>query len=125
MRKIFCAVLCLFAFGGCSGRDWTAKYYAMKAEGFMRKAADLKTKKVAFKDRVKVYEEACRTFETAYDMEPGVFTYGRIEEALEACWKANDKDREEKFRIFEEEYSKAHPLEYEYGDAGVAMNVGE
>lgn len=108
-------------FQGCSKRDLMSKIYMLKAENALSEAALQKEKKVAYDDRVKYYQTACRNFRGAYDLNPDVFTLNRIESAADACWRAGDAENEEVFRIFEDEYSKKHPQEVEHGDSGVAM----
>lgn len=81
----------------------------------------MKERKVPFEERMPQYKEACGHYINAYEMDPAIFTLIRIEEAADACWKAGDRNEEQIFRMFEEEYAKAHPQETEYGDAGVGM----
>ncbi len=109
---------------GCSVKDWRAKASMVKAENAMSKAARLKDQKVPFEKRVVFYKQACGHFSDAYARDSRVFTFNRIEEAVDACWKAEDREKEEMFRTFQEKYVKAHPVEYEHGDAGVNMEMG-
>ena len=104
---------------GCLGRDWIARYYAMRAEDALTRASNLK--RSPFEKRLHFFVEACRDFGKSYEIDREVFTLTRIEVAQDACWKAGDHEAEEKFRQFEEEYSKSHPQEARYGDAGVGM----
>ena len=124
MRKLivagFLAVL-LFAAAGCSKQDLWAKFQVFRAEEELAKAAGLKDKKVAYETRVPFYSKACIFFKEAFDTDPNVFTLNRIEEAMDSCWRSGNKENEEVFKSFEEEYAKAHPQEYEHGDSGVAM----
>ena len=109
---------------GCSMKDWKAKASMVKAENALSKAARLKDQKVPYGKRVALYREACAYFEAAYERDSRVFTYNRIEEAVDACWKGGDREKEEMFRNFQEQYAKAHPVEFEHGDAGVVMEMG-
>ena len=117
-------LLVLAGFSGCSMRDWNAKTAMVEAENALSKAAQLKDQKVPFEKRIRFYREACGHFAKAYESDPRVFTYNRLEEAVDACWKAEDHEKEEMFRIFQEKYAKEHPLEYEHEDAGVMMDMG-
>ncbi len=109
---------------GCSMKDWKAKASMVKAENALSKAARLKDQKVPFEKRVVFYRQACQHFSEAYARDSRVFTFNRIEEAVDACWKAEDRGKEEMLRIFQEKYVKAHPVEFEHGDAGVTMDMG-
>lgn len=108
-------------FGGCSKRNWTAKIYVVMAENKMDSAQQLKAKKVPYEERMKYYRKACNHFSRAYESDRTVFTLNRIEAAVDACWRAQESDKEETFKAFELQYAKEHPREYEYGDAGVNM----
>ena len=113
--------LILIFTAGCSPNDWQAKFHAVRAEAAVKKAHDLKEQKVGFDQRTPYFVEACDHYYKALELDTGIFTLTRIEEASDACWKAGQKEKEEIFRLFEEEYTKAHPQEAEYGDAGVGM----
>lgn len=108
-------------FNGCSAQSFKAKIHAFKAESALSKAAGLKERKVDYQKRVPLYRRACLEYKAAFDLDPGVFTHFRIEEAMNACWRSNEPEHEELFRIFEQQYAAAHPQESEYGDAGVGM----
>ena len=118
MKKTLLLFLAL-AVLGCSAKDWMAKFYAVQAENALTQAANMK--KNPFEKRLHFYAEACRDFGKAYRIDREVFTLTRIEAAQDTCWKAGDREAEEKFRQFEEEYSQAHPQEARYGDAGVGL----
>ncbi len=113
------SVLTLFT--GCSRQDWLSKYYMFKAENAVSDAAIMKDRKVEYEKRVPLYASACRYFRQAYETDNRVFTLNRIEEASDSCWRANDRETEDLFKAFEEEYSKKHPQEVEHGDSGVGM----
>ena len=124
LRKF--ALVCFFAglcfmVSGCSKQDILAKFQVFRAEEELSKAVLLKEKKVPHDQRVPLYAKACNFFKDAFDTDPGVFTVNRIEEAMDACWRAGNKENEELFRIFEAQYAQAHPQEYEHGDSGIAM----
>jgi hypothetical protein len=108
---------------GCSKEHWLAKMHMLKGENTFTKAYQLKTKKVPYEARVEYYKLACENFHTAYTYDPEIFTLTRIEEAMDACWKSNERDKEEIFKQFEVRYSKSHPKEYEYRDQGVVMEL--
>lgn len=114
-------VILMLASAGCSSRDWLSKIYMMKAENALSEAAVLKEKKVDYSKRVSIYVQACKYFRESYETDPRVFTLNRIEEAADACWRAGDKENEDVFKSFEEEYAKKHPQEFEHGDSGVGM----
>lgn len=105
----------------CSPRGWTARWYMFQAESALNKAHHLKDKKISFDERQPYYAKACHYYAKAYETGPEVFTLMRIEEAADACRKASLRDEEEIFWAFEEEYSKTHPQEVRYGDAGVGI----
>ncbi len=109
---------------GCSLRDWAAKAAMVKAESALSKAALLKDQKVPYERRVAFYREACIHFVRAYEIDARVFTYARLEEAVDACWKAEEHEKETTLRIFMEKYVKEHPMEYEHGDVGGMMDMG-
>lgn len=111
----------LLAVSGCSKQDIMAKFQVFRAEEELSKAVMLKEKKVAYEQRVPLYNKACTFFKDAFETDPAVFTLNRIEEAMDACWRAGNKENEELFRTFEAQYAMAHPQEYEHGDSGVAM----
>ena len=104
---------------GCSGDSWRAKYEALKAEDLYVKAYGLRIKRdpASHQERAGFYREACRRFLKALDLEPAVFTLSRIEEAADACLRVDQKEAEEKFRDFQDQYIRRHPTETEYGDA--------
>ena len=106
--------------GGCSQRNWTAKIYVVMAENEMDRAHQLKTK-VPYAERQKYFRKACHYFSKAYEYDRTVFTFNRIEVAIDACWRAEDSEKEEMFKGFGSQYVKEHPKEYEYGDAGLNM----
>ncbi len=108
-------------FGGCSKRNWTAKIYIVLAENGIDRVHQLKARKVPYEERIKYYRGACHHFSKAYEEDRTVFTLNRIEIAADACWRAQELDKEEMFKAFELQYAKEHPQEYEYGDAGVNM----
>lgn len=115
----------LFASSGCSKQDLLAKIHVVRAEDELAKAAGLKDKKINYDSRVPYYSKACTFFKNAFDTDPAVFTLNRIEEAMDACWRSGNKENEELFRGFEDQYAKAHPQEFEHGDSGVgAMDMG-
>ncbi len=120
MNKLLLIIL-LFTVSGCSKENFMAKIHVLNAENALTKAASLKEKKTAYDDRVPFYRTACLAFKSAFEADPSVFTINRIEEAMDSCWRSGDKENEELFRVFEEQYAKAHPQEYEHGDSGVAM----
>ncbi len=111
----------LMASAGCSKRSWIARFYAVKAEGLYGRAAGMKARKVAYEKRLQLYREACTQYGKAFETDKKVFTLARISEALDACWRAENDLWRERFGLFEAEYAKEHPDEYEYGDAGVGM----
>ena len=79
----------------------------------------LKMQKASYPNRLPHYREACHYFLKVFDLDPNIFTLNRIQEASDACWRIDDIPSRDKFRVYEEEYIKKHPLENEYGDAGV------
>lgn len=119
-REVF-LFLALAVFSGCSKTDWMSKIYMLKAENALSEAVMKKEKKVSYEQRVPYYARACENFRKAYDLNPEVFTLNRIEEAADACWRADDRETEDLFKEFEAEYSEKHPQEVEHGDSGVAM----
>ena len=124
MRKILKACFCVMilpSLAGCSSKDWLSKYYMLKAENSLSEAAVMKEKKIDYSKRVPVYAKACKFFRQSFDIDSRVFTLNRIEEASDSCWRAEDKENEDVFKAFEEEYAKKHPQEFEHGDSGVAM----
>lgn len=120
MRKLILGIIILFL-AGCSSREWMARFYIVRAEAALDKARELKSKHVDYEKRVGYFQEGCDLFFRAYKISENAFTLVRIEMAADACWKANDMEKQESFRLFEEQYSKSHPQETEYGDAGVGM----
>lgn len=120
------AVLAMTAFlfvfiSGCSKEEIKAKVLMFRAEEHYSKAYRLKFKKDAKDKRVLFYGKACKDFARAYELDEEVFTLGRIWSAEEACKWVEDWDRADRFTIFEEEYSLAHPTEAEYGDMGTGL----
>ena len=124
MTKKILAVLFIFFAAGCSGRDWVARIYMVQAEETVNKALELKSKKTPYEARRKYYATACSYFKKAFHYNTNVFTLARLEEAIDACWKANDVPGQEKFKQFQEQYSKSHPKELEYGDSMGMMDMG-
>jgi hypothetical protein len=120
-RLPFFFLLLIVTLAGCTPHGWAARWYIVQAETALGKAHHLKDQKIPFERRLPHYAKACNAYVKAYEIDPAVFTLIRIEEAADCCWKAEMKDGEALFRQFEEEYSKAHPQEVEYGDAGVGM----
>ena len=113
-----------FLFSGCSAEDWTAKLHIVKAEDYVTKAYQLKSKKMPYEQRIDLYRRACDEYSRAYEINPDVFTFMRIEEAADTCWKAENKLEEAKFLAFKETYIKAHPTEAEYGGDAAMMPMG-
>ena len=96
----------------------------LQAENTISKALRLKDQKIPYEKRVSLYKKACAEFFRAYEIDERVYTYTRIEEATDACWKAEEHEKEEAFKVYEEKYAKTHPVEFEHGDAGVNMDMG-
>lgn len=88
-----------------------------KAENAFDKAHKLRVKKIPYATRLKYYKDACDWFWAAYQRDPKIFTLYRIESAVEACLRVENKEAEKVFRAFEEKYAQEHPVEVEYGDA--------
>jgi len=120
MKRFVLLLTLTMLWGGCSGDYWKAQFHMMKAENAFMKAYQLKTKKVAYEERLQYYQKACQHFLKAYQYDRSLFTLTRIQEAADSCWRINDLENRDQFRQFEEEYAQGHPLEYEYGDAGVS-----
>ena len=121
-RKIFIALAALaMAAAGCSKPFWTARFYMLKAEDRMSKAAMLKSQKIPYEGRIPYYREACLYFLRAYRSDPGIFTLGRIREAGDSCWRSGNGEGQAEFTRFEEKYAKQHPKEYEYGDTDATI----
>ena len=120
--------LCLFATmmlaAGCSKPFWTAKFYMLKAENLMSKAALLKSKKFSYAERIPYYREACSYFLAAYREDSSIFTLGRIREAGDSCWRSGDVAGQGEFAHFEGQYAKRHPKEYEYGETDAPLPEG-
>ena len=96
----------------------------VKAEDYVTKAYQLKSKKVPYKKRVGLFKKACTEFAKAYELNPHSFTLMRIGEAVDVCQKAGNKLETEKFGAFEAEYIQNHPAEYEWGDTDAALDAG-
>jgi len=121
-KKIFLALLVLFAFSGCSKSGWRAKVHVVKAENAASKAYALRVKgRISYEERLKYYKTACENFHEAYREDPRVFTLLRIEIAADACLRVRDQEKVDLFEILRDEYIREHPTETEYGDAGVGM----
>ena len=119
MKKIF-ACLCLFLLcAGCSKQYWTTRFYILKAENAYTQAYKLKLQQTPYQNRLPHYRAACDYFLKAFELESRIFTLNQIQEASDACWRIDDIANRDKFRDYEEQYIKKHPLENEYGDAGV------
>ena len=114
-------ILASLLYGGCSPRGWMARFYVVRAESAVGKAGELKHQKVSFDNRLPYFSRACRYYAKAYEIDPTVFTFIRIEEAADVCWKSKQSEKEEMFKNFEEQYIRSHPQEYERGDAGMGM----
>ena len=84
----------------------------------------LKSQKATYEEQLPHYRQSCSYFLKAYELNPSIFTLTRIQQAGDACWRAEDIPNRDKFRDYEEEYAKKHPVENEYGDAGV-LGVGD
>ena len=123
MKNIFLVLFAVLISWGCSRHDWVAKLYMIKAENAYSKAYNLRTKKVLYEERLKLYRQACSNFLKAYHHDSRIFSLNRIEAAAESCLRAEDRRSEGEFRRFGEEYVKAHPTEAEYGDAVPLLNV--
>ncbi|MBI4115335.1 MAG: hypothetical protein HY447_02035 [Candidatus Omnitrophica bacterium] len=123
MKRIVLLGFFLLMSLGCSGRDWLAKFYLVKAEDLHLKAYSLRLKKVPYEERLKYYRQACGYFQKAYRLNPRAFTLFRIESAAESCLRVKNTEGEEEFKRFLEDYAKAHPTEVEYGDAFPAISA--
>jgi hypothetical protein len=104
---------------GCSKEYWPARLYMIKAENAYMQGYKLKLQNSSYEDRLPHYRDACRYFLKAFELDREIFTLNRIREAADACWRVDDIENRDRFRDYEEEYVKNHPLENEYGDAGV------
>ncbi len=113
-------LLILLFLSGCSKEYWSANFFIMKAESAVMKAYELKNQKAPYEKRLPHYREACSYYLKAFAVDKKIFTLNRIREAADSCWRVEDTEAREKFLQFEEEYIKAHPVEYEYGEAGIA-----
>jgi hypothetical protein len=109
-----------FTGSGCSEQYWAAQAQMFKAEGAFMEAGALKARKANYEDRLPYYKEACDHFLKAYQLRPKLFTWNRIQEAQEACWRIKNDEGRQVFIDFEKDYVKKHPTEYEYGEAGVS-----
>lgn len=121
MRTGILFLLLSLGITGCSSEGWAARWHIVRAENALQKAAHLKEKKVTFDERRPYYRKACELFVKAYEVDTNVFNLMRILGAQDACAKAEMREEEEYFLYIEEEYSKMHPQEERYGDAGVGM----
>ena len=117
MRKVISTLLLVLLTLGCSGRDWLAKIYMVKAENAHARAYELRINKALQEERQTLYEKACSYFSKAHQANPGVFTLVRIEAAVDSCTRVHDAEDEEKFRQFQDRYIREHPTEAKYGDA--------
>ncbi|HXV28075.1 MAG TPA: hypothetical protein VD913_03835 [bacterium] len=118
-----CAVVILWiavSIIGCSKQYWSANVYMLKAENAVSRARQMRARKTSYESRLPHYREACSYFLKAFELDEMLFTLNRIEEAQDACWRAEDADAREIFIEFEERYARKRPREYEYGDAGVS-----
>jgi len=123
MKKPLLALFFLgFTCAGCSKSSWIAKFYVVRAENAFTKAHALRVKPdFPPQKRLEYFRSACRDFRKAYAVDPRVFTLARIETAFDTCLRVEDRESVALFRNFQEEYTKAHPTEAEYGDAGAWM----
>ncbi len=107
---------------GCSKEQLEGKFDIYRAEDLFFKADyTLKNQKVSFEKRRTYYEEACRYFARAYEVDPKLFTLSRIESAAESCLAVEDFVNVEKFNAFYDQYVREHPMEFEYGGEIAAM----
>lgn len=118
MKKAFLLFLFIFAQMGCAGDYWAAQFYVWQAENSFDQGYKMKEKKAPYEERVPYYQIACDYYLKAFSKNTGVFTFGKIEQALDSCWRAENQEGEEVFSAFAEEYAKEHPKEVEYGDPG-------
>ena len=120
MKKVTGLFPLILLLSACSSQHLLAKYYLFRADEIFYKANYTlrEAHKVSFKSREKYFGEACGYFKKAYQQDPAVFTLSRIESADQACLVIKDYEWVEKFRTFQDEYIKKHPMEYEYGEAG-------
>ncbi len=88
-----------------------------QAESAFDKAHNLRVKKIPYEVRLRYYRRACDGFWEAYRRDPKIFTLYRIELAVEACLRVENKEVEKAFKAFEEKYAAEHPVEAEFGDA--------
>lgn len=125
MKKYLLALFFLGpALAGCSQSSWVAKFFMVRAENASAKAHALRVKpEFPQEKRLGYYRSACRDFRKAHEVDPRVFTLFRIELAFDACLRVEDREGVALFRNFQEEYTKAHPTEAEYGDAGAWMGM--
>ena len=121
MKKFFILILIALAGAGCSKGFWQARFYMLKAEDRLARAAKLKSQKVSYEERVPYYREACGYYLKAYQNGPGIFTLSRIRDASDSCWRAKDDQGQQVFVQFEEAYAKKHPKEFEYGETDGAL----
>ena len=123
-KKItFILALIWFLGLGCSQQSWVAKFFVFRAETAYTKAHEMRSKKGVEEKRLKLYQEACRSFVKAYDEDLNAFTLYRIEIAAESCQRVENAGATEQFREFEAKYAAEHPTEVEYGDAVPMMEA--
>ena len=81
MKKIYLLLLVPLVSFGCSGHDWLARIYIVKAENAYAKAYALRLQKTSYEERLKYYRKACDYFLKAYEQNSGAFYLSRIEAA--------------------------------------------
>ena len=121
MKKTLLLLIVTLMFCGCSKDYLVAKYYLIRADEAYTKAYSLRVKPNADAERMGYYRKAHDYFLKAYELRPDLFNLIKIEQAHDACLRLEDKEGQEIFQRFAEEYSKTHPTEAEYGDATSLM----
>ena len=123
MEKVILLGIVLFL-SGCSQQDLVARVSMVRAEQAYEKGHSLRIKKeIPYEVRLKYYRQACDDFYRAYQQKRELYTYNRIGMAADACFRVKELGREKELRQFEEEYTRLHPDEVEYGDAGPFMTL--
>ncbi len=117
MNQKIALFLLLSVITSCSGGHVLAKWAVVQAEDTFAKASDMRHDKNKHAGRIRLYERACAQFVKAYELDPGVFTLYRIENAITACAWAENYAAKEIMQNFEFDYIDQHPTEAEYGDA--------
>ena len=92
-----------------------ARFDLFKAEQIMWKTVKMKDRRASFKERQVYYSQACDIYLSVFQRASHLFTGGRMEEAAQSCFNAENFSGKQVFEEARASYCKKHPKECAYG----------